>query len=105
MVKEYLRDLEGTRTFVGNVGASYYYTAELLGSVMTMTNSSQTTASSDSHGTRGDALTATGTQAAAKPWRFATGDTDAAGLNKMGARYHQPTLSATASGHGTRRAQ
>jgi RHS repeat-associated protein len=90
-VKEYLRDNKGTLIAMRTGGASYYYTADMLGSVINMTDSSQTTVASYSYGTWGDTLTATGTQAAGNPWRFATGYTDATGLIKMGARYYQPT--------------
>jgi RHS repeat-associated protein len=71
---------------------SSYYTADALGSTILITNSSGTAAATYTYDTWGTTNTATGTLAAANPWRYATGYTDTSGLIKLGTRYYNPAL-------------
>lgn len=88
----FIRDPDGTLISMRNsAGASFYYTADALGSVIAITDSAQAKVASYAYDSWG-VTTATGTQAAANPFQYAGGYKDAAtGYTKFGARYYDPT--------------
>lgn len=89
----FIRDPDGTLVSMRNSsGASFYYTADALGSTILLTDSAQAKAASYNYDSWGN-TTATGAQAGANPWQYAGGYKDAAtGHTKFGARYYDAGL-------------
>ena len=73
-----------------STGASYYYTADAIGSTILLTDSTQAAATTYTYDSWGQ-TTGTGAQAANNPWQYAGGYKDTAtGYTKFGARYYNP---------------
>jgi RHS repeat-associated protein len=87
---EFVRDPNGMLVAAETSAGSYYYTADALGSVILMTDSSGASAAAYTYGPWGDNGTATGTFASSNPFRYAGGYTDANGFVKFGTRYYKP---------------
>ncbi|WP_349627132.1 RHS repeat-associated core domain-containing protein [Arthrobacter sp. C9C5] len=85
----FIRDPDGTLISMRNsAGASFYYTTDALGSTILLTDSAQAKVATYAYDSWGN-TTATGTQAAANPFRYAGGYKDTAtGHTKFGARYY-----------------
>ncbi|MFF1384751.1 RHS repeat-associated core domain-containing protein [Arthrobacter sp. NPDC058288] len=74
-----------------STGASFYYTTDVLGSTILLTDSAQAAAATYAYDSWGLATTATGTQAAVNPWTYAGGYNDTSSNRiKFGARYYNP---------------
>ncbi len=87
-------NLISLRVGTGGSSVNSYYTHDGLGSVIALTDSTGNTDTAvityDPYGT---VLSATGSQAALNPWRYASGYHDTAtGLTKFGTRYYNPSL-------------
>ena len=89
----FIRDPQGTLISMRNsAGASFYYTTDALGSVITLTDSTQTKVATYAYDSWG-VTTATGAQAATNPFQYAGGYKDTTtGYTKFGARYYDPTI-------------
>lgn len=88
----FIRDPEGTLISMRtNGGASYYYTADALGSTILLTDSAQAKAATYSYDSWGEDTGTTGTSAATNPWTYAGGYNDTTSNRiKFGARYYHP---------------
>lgn len=84
----YTRDSNGTLVSQRRPdGSTYYYVFDALGSVLHLIDSSGNVAATYSYDPYGG-TTASGTAAAANPFRFASGHLDSTGLYKFGTRYY-----------------
>jgi RHS repeat-associated protein len=71
-------------------GASYYYTTDVTGSVILLTDETGATAATYLYGTYGEPIGQTGPIAATNPYQFQSGYADPNGLTHFGARYYDP---------------
>ena len=89
----FIRDPQGTLISMRTGGASFYYTADAIGSTILLTDSAQAEAATYLYDSWGNTTTQTGTQATVNPWRYAGGyKDDATGYTKFGARYYAPGI-------------
>ncbi|MFE4835266.1 RHS repeat domain-containing protein [Arthrobacter sp. NPDC056691] len=89
----FIRDPQGTLISMRTGGASFYYTADAIGSTILLTDTAQAKAATYLYDSWGNTTTQTGTQAPVNPWRFAGGyKDDATGYTKFGARYYAPGI-------------
>jgi len=88
---EYTRDPAGNLISMSTAGTDYYYTADAIGSIILLTDPNQNTAATYTYNPFGLAIH-TGSLADTNPWQYAGSYHDAAtGLDKMGARYYNPS--------------
>ncbi|MFF6958166.1 RHS repeat-associated core domain-containing protein [Streptomyces sp. NPDC008317] len=83
----YTRDPQGTLNSMRTGGTSYYYLTDVDGSVLGLANTARTR----THSPYGQEAS-TPVEAVPQPYRFQGTYLDPTGLNKMGARYYDPTL-------------
>jgi RHS repeat-associated protein len=88
----YIRDPNGNLIAMHTGGQSYYYTTDVQGSVIALTDSTQALAASYTYDPWGNITSSTGALATTNPWHYADSYTDTAtGYLKLGARYYNPT--------------
>lgn len=91
-VTQYLRDPYGNLVSMVSGGATYYYTADAVGSIILLTNSTSANAATYTYDAWGNITNTTGTIAPTNPWRFQGGYHDAqTGYTKFGTRYYNAT--------------
>ncbi|MEZ2390694.1 RHS repeat domain-containing protein [bacterium RCC_150] len=85
----FIRDAKGRLVSMrDSTGASFYYTADALGSTILLTDSAQASVATYSYDSWGN-VTSSGAQASVNPWQYAGGYKDpATGYTKFGARYY-----------------
>lgn len=89
----YIHDPSGNLIAMQYNGHDYYYTGDIINSTILLTDETQTVAAKYDYDPYGATLTATGSVAAANPYRYAAGWTDTqTGLIKFGARYYDSKL-------------
>lgn len=88
----FVRDPGGTLISMRDSGgASYYYTTDVLGSVILLTDSAQAKAATYNYDSWGEDTGTTGTKASTNPWTYAGGYNDTSSNRiKFGARYYHP---------------
>jgi RHS repeat-associated protein len=97
--QEYVRDPGGTliamQTYPSGstTPTEYYYTADIVGSTIAITDTAGANAATYSYDSWGNTTATTGGTFATttNPWRYAAGYTDPNGTIKLGARYYNPT--------------
>jgi RHS repeat-associated protein len=94
--QEYIRDPSGTLIAMqvypsgSNTPAEYYYTADIIGSTIAITNAAGANAATYTYDSWGNTTATTGGTLATttNPWRYGYGYTDANGTIKLGARFY-----------------
>ena len=88
---EFVRDPKGTLMAMQTGGSSYYYAEDALGSVISLSTSSNTLAAAYTYDPWGNLTSTPPTGAAANnPFTYVAGYADSTGLIKFGARYYNP---------------
>jgi len=98
--QEYVRDPSGTLIAMqvypsgSTTPTEYYYTADIVGSTIAVTDNTGTNAATYTYDSWGKTTATTGGAFATttNPWRYGSGYTDPNGTIKLGARYYNPTL-------------
>ncbi|MDY7542127.1 RHS repeat-associated core domain-containing protein [Cryobacterium sp. 5B3] len=88
----FIRDPNGSLVSMRTSVGSFYYTTDILGSTILLTDSAQTKVATYAYDSWGN-VTSSGAQAANNPWQYAGGYKDVStGYTKFGARYYNPAI-------------
>lgn len=87
---EYVRDNQGTLIAIQNGGNSFYYTADVIGSIILLSNNTGASAATYKYDSFGNTPTPSGGIAATNKFRYAAGWAESDGTVKFGARWYDP---------------
>lgn len=89
----YIHEPSGNLIAMQYNGHDYYYTGDVIGSVILITDENQAVAATYIYEPYGNTTTTTGPMATVNPYRYGSGWVDSqSGLIKFGARYYSPSL-------------